>query len=208
MAFHEHQFPTGISFGSRGGPTRRTTVRISASGAENRNSLWANSRRRYDVGYGIKTTDDLHNVLAFFEERRGRLHGFRFKDQHDFKSTTPSATVSHTNQDIGTGDGSSTTFQLKKKYGSLYAPYDRAINKPVNGTVFIGLDGANQASGWSVDITTGIVTFDTAPENAAVITAGFEFDVPVRFDTDELEIDYEAFEAGTAPSIPIVELLL
>ena len=206
MAFHETRFPTGISLGSRGGPQRRTVIATSGSGFEHRNAQWADSKRSYNAGYGIKDTDDLHTVIDFFEERNGRLHGFRWKDRVDFKSCKPKEKISFDDVGIGTGDGSTTTFQLVKVYGSTINPYTRTIKKPVLGTVRIGVNGVEQNSGWTVDTTTGIVTFDVAPTNTHPVTAGFEFDVPVRFDTDFLEVDYSNFDAGAIPDIPIVEV--
>ena len=206
MAFHEVRFPDNISRGARGGPERRTQIVELASGAEERNASWANSRRRYDVAYGIRRADDLAAVVAFFEARNGRLHGFRFKDWADFKSCLPSQMPGPTDQPIGTGNGSATQFQLTKRYTSGAQSWTRAITKPVAGTVTIALNGTPQASGWSVSTTTGLVTFDTAPAAGAVLTAGFEFDVPVRFDTDVLDVTLDLERLGSITSIPLVEI--
>jgi len=206
MAFHETRFPTDIAFGSRGGPKRKTIIAVSGSGHEHRNSQWADSKREYNAGYGIKSIDDIHTVVEFFEERRGMLHGFRWKDKFDWKSCAPKQTPAYSDQVIGTGDGSEVAFQLVKTYGSSYSPYTRDIRKPVLNTVKIGVNGSQAVSGWSVNYTTGIVTFDSPPTNGHEITAGFEFDVPVRFDTDYLQIDLSGFEAGNVPDIPIVEI--
>ena len=206
MAFHETRFPTDIAFGSRGGPKRKTIIAVSGSGHEHRNSQWADSKREYNAGYGIKNIDDIHTVVEFFEERRGMLHGFRWKDKFDWKSCAPKQTPSYSDQLIGTGDGNEVAFQLVKTYGSSYSPYTRDIKKPVLNTVKIGVNGSEVTTGWSVNYTTGIVTFDTAPTAGHQITAGFEFDVPVRFDTDYLQIDLSAFDAGNVPDIPIVEI--
>ena len=206
MAFHEVRFPDNISRGARGGPERRTQIVELASGAEERNASWANSRRRYDVAYGIRRADDLAAVVAFFEARNGRLHGFRFKDWADFKSCPPSQTPEATDQPIGTGNGSTTEFQLAKRYTSGAQSWSRAITKPVAGTLTIALNGTPQASGWSVSTTTGLITFTTAPAAGAAITAGFEFDVPVRFDTDVLDVTLDLERLGSITSIPLVEL--
>ena len=191
MAFHEVRFPDNISRGARGGPERRTQIVELASGAEERNASWANSRRRYDVAY-----------------RNGRLHAFRFKDWADFKSCLPSQTPDPTNQPIGTGNGSATLFQLTKRYTSGAQSWTRAITKPVAGTVTIALNGTAQASGWSVSTTTGLITFTTAPAAGVAITAGFEFDVPVRFDTDALDVTLDLERLGSITSIPLIELRL
>ena len=206
MAFHEARFPDNISRGARGGPERRTQIVELASGSEERNASWANSRRRYDVAYGVRRADDLAAVVAFFEARNGRLHGFRFKDWADFKSCLPSQTPGPADQPIGAGNGAATLFQLTKRYTSGAQSWSRAITKPVAGTVTIALNGTPQASGWSVSTTTGVVTFTTAPAAGVAITAGFEFDVPVRFDTDSLDVTLDFERLGSITSIPLVEI--
>jgi len=212
MAFHEARFPTAISLGSSGGPERRTEVIVLGSGAEERNARWADSRRRYDAGYGIKSVDDLHEVIAFFEERRGRLHGFRWKDWSDWKSCAPKQAPAHADQVIGTGDGSTATFQLVKAYGGSFAPWSRTVAKPVDGTVLVAVDGVPQVlnTDFVVAADTGVVTLlaGSIPGAGAAVTAGFEFDVPVRFDTDHLAVNLAHFEAGDIPNIPIVEIRL
>jgi uncharacterized protein (TIGR02217 family) len=206
--FHEVRFPLAIGFGSSGGPERRTDVVLLASSHEERNSRWADSRRRYNAGTGVRSVEDLHTLIAFFEERRGRFHGFRWRDRGDWKSCVPSGAPGPTDQPIGIGDGTRTAFQLIKRYGSGFAPYERAITKPVEGTVLVAIDGAPQAAGadFEVDHGSGIVTFATAPAASAVITAGYELDVPVRFDTDRLDVNLASFEAGEAPNVPVVEI--
>ena len=206
MAFHEIRFPVEIARGARGGPERRTQIVTTASGHEERNQLWVNSRRRYDAGYGIRSRNDIDSILSFFEERRGRFHGFRFRDRADFKSCVPDDDIAPTDQALATGDGAVTSFQLVKQYGSAFAPWTRDIVKPVDGTVVIALDGVAQGPGWSVDVATGIVSFDVAPGSGVAVTAGFEFDVPVRFDADFLEIDLATFKAGAIPSSPLIEV--
>lgn len=206
--FHEVRFPTAIAFGATGGPERRTDIVVLGSGREERNQRWAHSRRRYNAGYGVRTLDDLHAVIAFFEERRGRLNGFRWRDRIDAKSSVPSGTPSALDQVQTVTDGSS-DFQLTKTYGSGNDLYMRPIQKPVAGSVLIAIDGVPLAEGtdYSVDTTTGLITRLTgAWSTSETATAGFEFDVPVRFDTDRLEIDLTAFEAGAIPNIPLVEV--
>lgn len=211
-SFHEVRFPTDISLGASGGPMRRTQVVSLGSGHEERNQQWADSKRTFNAGYGVKTADDLHTIIAFFEERRGRFHGFRWRDWSDWKSCPPLQTPGPTDQVIGTGDGATATFQLVKTYGASFAPWVRAIAKPVNGTVRVAVNGIEKtvAADFTVAATTGAVTFTggSIPTSGQVITAGFEFDVPVRFDTDRLVINVEHFRAGALPDIPIVEMRL
>lgn len=210
MAFHEVRFPVEVGFGSSGGPERRTEIVTLGSGHEERNSPWADSRRRYDAGYGIRSLEDLNAVIAFFEARHGRLHGFRWKDRVDHTSGTYGVPISPTDELLGTGDGSAAIFKLVKHYTSGGATYTRTITKPVEGKVQVAVDGVEQtlASDFVIDATTGLITFLTGhePGSGADVTAGFEFDVPVRFDTDFLDISLTSFDAGDIPTIPLVEI--
>ena len=206
MAFHEARFPDNISRGARGGPERRTQIVQLASGDEERNASWANSRRRYDVAYGIRRADDLAAVVAFFEARNGRLHGFRYKDWADYKSALPSQAITPTDQQIGTGTGTQQTFQLAKRYTSGAQTWVRTITKPVAGTVRVALGMVEQMSGWTVDTTTGVITFTVAPAGGVIVRAGFEFDVPVRFDSDTLDVTLDFERLGSITSIPLLEI--
>jgi uncharacterized protein (TIGR02217 family) len=209
-AFHEILFPLDIALHSAGGPQRRTEIVALGSGREERNTRWAHSRRRYDAGYGIKTYEALSQVIAFFEERRGMLHGFRWRDRLDHSSAAPGVAVTPLDQAIGIGDGETATFALKKTYGGAFAPYARPIAKPVSGSVLVAVDGAavDEGSDFTCDPATGLVIFleGHVPGIGAAISAGFLFDVPVRFDTDYLEVDLSAFAAGAIPKIPLVEI--
>jgi len=209
--FHEIRFPLDVSLNGRGGPERRTEIVTLGSNREARNARWAHSRRRYEAGYGVKSLAQLSQVIDFFEERRGRLYGFRWRDRADHASCAPGATVSPNDQSLGTGDGSRNVFQLVKTYGGAFSPYVRTIAKPVAGSVRVSVDGVEKTTPHvSVDATTGVVTFAAGqtPPAGAVVAAGYLFDVPVRFDADFLEIDMQAFEAGAIPRIPIIEIAL
>jgi uncharacterized protein (TIGR02217 family) len=209
LSFHEIRFPTAISLGASGGPHRRTDVVVLGSGHEQRNSRWAHSRRSWNVGYGVRTLDDLYTVMEFFEERRGRLYGFRWKDPTDWTSRAPSATLTPFDQPLGIGDGSTATFRLAKTYGSSHAPLRRPITKPVISTVVLAVAGVVQpANHTTVNAATGEVTFLSGhiPQGGAAVTAGFEFDCPVRFDTDQLDINVHGFNHGAIPHIPLVEI--
>ncbi|MEM6626827.1 MAG: DUF2460 domain-containing protein [Pseudomonadota bacterium] len=204
-AFHEVLFPLAFALGSQGGPERRTEITQLASGREFRNTPWAQSRRRWDVGGSSLTLDDVAVLTEFFEARRGRLHGFRFRDATDWKSCKPSGSVSASDQTLGVGDGAQTVFQLSKSYGATNA-YIRTIAKPVAASVVVSLDGSDVSSGWSVDTTNGAITFDAPPASGVIVRAGFQFDTPARFDTDNLQTSLDAFQAGRTLSIPIIEI--
>jgi uncharacterized protein (TIGR02217 family) len=207
--FHEVLFPLDIALKSAGGPERRTDIVTLGSGREARNARWAHARRRYDAGYGVKTFAALSAVVAFFEERRGRLYGFRWRDRLDLSSAATGG-ATPLDQAIGTGDGARTTFALTKIYDGVHAPYQRPIVKPVPDSVRVAVAGVEVAEGsaFTCDTTTGVVTFlpGHVPAAGAAVTAGFLFDVPVRFDSDYLEIDLTAFSAGVIPKIPLVEI--
>ena len=210
MSFHEIRFPTHISRGATGGPERRTDVVVMGSGFEERNARWAHARRSYNAGYGVRSLDDLHAVIAFFEERRGRLYGFRWKDHADWKSCPPEQAIAMADQALGSGDGTRTTFALIKRYGTLHAPYDRPITKPVAGSVVVAVAGTQKITGvdFDLDASAGLIAFRPGqiPPPGAAVTAGFEFDVPVRFDTDRLEVNIAGFRHGAIPAIPVVEI--
>jgi uncharacterized protein (TIGR02217 family) len=210
MAFLEIRFPCGISAGSVAGPERKTEIVVLGSGFEERNSRWANSKRMYNAGYGVKDLNNLNDVIGFFEEVRGKLHGFRWRDDSDWKSCPPLNTPTALDQNIGTGDGTITTFQLRKKYGGVTNPWYRDIKKPVTNTVLVAVNGVVKTinTQFTVNTITGVITFlsGNIPLVTQVVTAGFEFDVPVRFDTDKLEVNLGAFRKGSIPSIPIAEI--
>ena len=206
MAFHKIRFPLDVALGARGGPERATDIVTLASGAEERNSRWAHARRRYNAGYGIKSRADMQAVLAFFEERRGRFHSFLWHDALDHGSNGFAAPTA-SDQQIGVGDAAQKTFQLIKRYGADFDPYDRPITKPLAASVRVAAAGVElDAADFEVDDLTGLVTLDLAPAIGDVVTAGFVFDVPVRFDIDRLDIELSSFDAAEAPSIPLIEV--
>jgi uncharacterized protein (TIGR02217 family) len=208
MAFHRVRFPLDVSLGARGGPERLTEIVTLANGQEERNSRWAMSRRRYNAGYGVKSRADMQAVLGFFEERRGRFHSFLWRDGLDFSSHPAGGVPTPLDQVIGVGDGVRTVFALSKRYGGSFDPYDRPITKPVEGTVRVAVAGVELGPGaFAVDAASGAVTVLSAPALGASVTAGFLFDVEVRFDTDRLDIDLVSFEAAEAPHIPMIEVL-
>ncbi|MEM9011817.1 MAG: DUF2460 domain-containing protein [Pseudomonadota bacterium] len=208
MSFHEVRFPASLSFGSVGGPERRTEIVTLTSGHEERNSPWSQSRRRYDAGLGMRSLDDLHELIAFFEARGGQLFGFRWKDWSDFKSCAPAQTVDARDQLLGIGDGQQTVFPILKTYRSESYKAERRISKPVAGSVRIALSGDAMVAGqhFSVDTAEGAVHFDVPPGKGARVTAGYEFDVPVRFDTDRIQVSVASFTAGEIPSVPVIEV--
>lgn len=210
MSFDEVRFPVTISRSAVGGPERMTEVVTLRSGFEERNSTWADSRRRYDAGYGVKRLNDLYEVIEFFEARRGKHRGFRWKDWADYKSCAPETGTTNADQAIGTGNGVDDTFQLAKVYSPASHPYTRAVAKPVQGTVKVSVNGVARTEGahYTVNYETGRITFLAGETPAAghAVKAGFEFDVAVRFDTDRLDVNLDTFFAGAIPQIPLVEV--
>lgn len=209
MAFDEVRLPTGVERGAAGGPGFLTNIVPLNSGKEQRNSLWSVDRGRWDIGYGIQTREDALAVRNFFMARLGRARGFRFKDWANY-TTLNSATGVHTKQPTSEGgDGSETVFQMRYRYqdtGGFF--YEKTIWKPVAGTIKVYINNVELTSGWSVDTTTGLITFTSAPFLGSAVTWTGEFDLPVRFDVDQLNLVITTKDVIAAPSIPIVELKL
>jgi len=208
MSFHEIRFPASLSFGAIGGPERRTEIVTLANGFEERNTPWAHSRRHYDAGLGLRSLDDVALLVAFFEARQGQLIGFRWKDWADYKSCKSSANPTAHDQLIGQGDEVTTAWQLIKAYPSGDASYSRPVTKPVLGSVrvTVGGDALQDGMDYTVDTARGIVNFAEAPPIGADIHAGYEFDVPVRFDTDRIQTSVATFQAGDVPNVPVIEV--
>ena len=211
MGFHEVQFPPDISYGSKGGPGFKTEILTTDSGSEQRVAKWSTPRRFYDVSFGLKSWQDMKRVISFYIARLGAAYGFRYKDWLDYTSSTTGPVFSpvFTDQQIGVGDGVKTSFQLVKTYNDGFISRTRTITKPVNGTVTIGVGGVQQTSGWTVNSATGIVTFTSAPAYGMLISAGYEFDVPVRFDasSDQLiSANLDDFDNSSIQSIGLIEI--
>ncbi len=209
MFIETPRFPTLVSQGAGGGPEFYTDVVMVRSGFETRNGNWSLSRNRYDAALGVKSLVHLEDVIAFFNVCQGKLHEFRYKDFSDYKSCSYAATPAPSDQLLGTGDGVINTFQLVKKYTVGASSYTRTIKKPVTGTVRVSVNGVEKTitTHFTVNTATGVITFTggNTPPNGHTVTAGFEFDVPCRFDTDHLNISLPIYFAG-ATSIPIVEV--
>jgi uncharacterized protein (TIGR02217 family) len=202
IAFDDVSFPIEIGAEASVAPTFSTNVVTSASGSEYRNANWQQARLRFDAGPGVRGDSELETLLGFFRARRGAAGGFRFRDPYDFSSNGMTGEPGALDQRIGTGDGSRVRFALAKDYSG---GEQRQITRPVPGTVKVAVDGVEQSSGWSLEAL-GEVVFDTPPDAGSAITAGFLFDVPVRFAEDRLEINRATFLAGEAPSVPLVEI--
>jgi uncharacterized protein (TIGR02217 family) len=211
-SFHDVLFPTAVSFGATGGPERRNEIVALTSGREKRNARFSQSQHHYDAGTGVKSLDDLHDIVTFFEARRGSLHAFRFRDPFDRKSCRPGETPSAYDQAVGTGDGATDRYKLVKTYGTGADAYHRLIRKPVIATlrVAVGETELSTPGAFTFDDATGEVVFaaGSIPGDGLAVTCGYEFDVPVRFDAERLEISLKAFKAGQIPSIPLVEVQL
>lgn len=207
MAFHDVRLPEDIEKGSSGGPGFSTTVLPLSSGREQRNQNWSQQRCRYDVSYGILTKDDettamnYHDVYDFFMIRRGKLHSFRFKDWADFEIVR---------QSIGVGDAANPLFQIYRRYTDGANHYDRIITRPVQGTVKVWVDNSlkTETTHYTIDYAKGLITFTMGniPGEAKNVEVECEFDVPVRFDIDEMSVQLETFAAGSIPRIPLVEI--
>jgi uncharacterized protein (TIGR02217 family) len=203
MAFHDIRLPEDVERGASGGPRFKTTIMVLGGGHEKRNIDWSQARAEYDVGYGIESKQDFTDVIEFFYARQGAAHSFRFKDWADFTIGAPGDPVQ-----FATGDGTTTIFQARKPYSSGGITYYRDLTKLVSGTLEVYVNDVLQVAGtdYTVDLLTGIITFTSAPSNTHSIKMFVEFDIPVRFAQDHLDISMETFDAGSIPSIRIIEV--
>lgn len=205
-AFHDVRFPVAVGLGAGVAPTFATDVFAAASGFEQRNARWADARLSFDAGLGVRSEAELAEVVAFFRARRGRAAGFRFRDPTDWSSNGATEIPSAGDVRLGIGNGVQTRFELVKRYGEGAEAQVRRITRPEAGSVRVAVNGVERADGWSLTAAGGIVDFDAPPPPGAEVTAGFRFDVPVRFAEDRLELSLTAFRAGEVPSIPLIEV--
>jgi len=208
--FLDIRFPDDIAFGASGGPKFNTSIAITRGGHEVRNANWAKSRMRWNVSHGIKNQTEFDELMAFFYVVRGQRFGFRFKDHTDFNQNIPSP---ETPSFVAFGDGTTQLFQLIKRYAFGPETYDRNITRPIPGTVRIFLsrdtnDLIENFIDWSINHDTGIINFDaTAPlDPLDEIWAIFEFDVPVRFDSDEIDISLDSYQNFNWPNVDVIEI--
>lgn len=204
--FHDVSLPDDFSRGASGGPGFHTTVLVLSSGFEKRNIDWADARASYTVGFGIRRIELIHELIEFFRARYGRAYGFRFRDWSDYTIPFPGGSA----QTLGVGDGATTTFQLIKTYADGAGSYVRNITKPVdNGSIEIRVNGTLKTEGadYTVNYSTGVVTLAVAPTGSQTVTTTYcEFDVPVRFDTDQMDVAIEVISAGMWEGVKLVEL--
>lgn len=206
-SFVDERIPFEVERGARGGPGFNTTVTLLSSGFEQRNADWVLARAQYNIGFGVTTKQLYEDILDFFFARHGRLVGFRFRDWSDYELE---------NGEIGVGDGVRTQFQIVKLYGigegSFYIRPIQKISTGASPDFFrdpvITLNDVAQVEGtdFTLDVNTGVLTFTNPPPSGAVVRATLDFDVPVRFDTDEIDVVLNWEDAGFIPALPIIEL--
>ena len=200
--FHDTRFPTRFQYGAQATPMFKTMINENSAGYEQRNQLWAQARRKYSYENALETEDQYLEVLAFFMARRGPAYSFRVKDWFDYRVETGEGIMRGTVSNELVGNGSTTTFQLSKLYPDSVATFERPIYLPVDQSVYT-TDEDNLVAfevyvsavlmnpvDYTVDYLTGVITFDTAPADEATLTWTGQFDVPVRFETDELPSTY------------------
>lgn len=204
QAFDDVTFPIEIGREAEVTAEFSTNVVTMLSGHERRNSDWADARMAYDVAPGVRSEAELATLLAFFRARRGAAIGFRFADPFDDSSNGATGVPNAIDQPIGVGNGVQTEFELVKRYGTGSTAQIRRITQPRNGSVVVAVNGA-LATGWSL-ADKGRIVFETAPATGAQISAGFRFDVPVRFAEDRLNANRATFAAGEMPSVPLIEV--
>lgn len=204
QAFDDVPYPLALGRDASVSPEFSTTIAVTTSGFERRNSLWSDARLRFDVGPGVRSEEEMGALIAFFRARRGPARGFRLRDPTDFSSNGMAGAPTMRDQLLGVGDGKTSHFPLIKRYGTSDEAQVRRITRPTPQSVRVSVAGL-QVSGWTLD-DGGIITFAQSPAVGADVRAGFLFDVPVRFAEDRLDISGAAFAAGEAPSVPVIEV--
>ncbi|WP_227271245.1 DUF2460 domain-containing protein [Roseobacter weihaiensis] len=212
MAHLDRDFPRNVAQGCQAVAQRRDEIVTLASGREEINQRWQHARRSWLAGLAIRSADDMSDVLDLWEESQGRRHSFRFQDWLDYKSCRPSETPGPLDQVVGIGNGSQTDFQVSKTYG-VGLPYVRPIYLPRAASLLVAVNGVEVLSGWTLSATGGVITFDVPPDPALTVTAGFLFDVPVRFEADSILAEWTYFRPGgdgvaSAPDVSVIEVFL
>ncbi|HKR92535.1 DUF2460 domain-containing protein [Novosphingobium sp.] len=205
QAFDDVPYPLALGLDATVISEFSTSVSVTASGFERRNSLWSNARLRFDVGPGVRSEAELGELIAFYRARRGPARGFRLRDPSDHSSNGMTGAPTPFDQELGTGNGLRTTFALVKRYGPGADAQVRRITRPEFETILVSVNGTVQVGNWTLD-RGGVIAFDAPPPPGSLVHAGFLFDVPVRFAEDQLEITGAAVAAGEAPSVPVVEI--
>lgn len=208
LAFDDIAFPLALGSDASVSPEFSTSIAVTASGFERRNSLWSDARLRFDIGPGVRSEAELGTLIAFFRARRGAARGFRLRDPSDFSSNGMTGVPGAADQFLGTGDAVTASFPLVKRYGADGPggadAQVRRITRPVAGSVHVSIDGV-ATTAWTL-VAPGVIAFTAPPPAGTIVRAGFVFDVPVRFAEDRLDISGAAFAAGEAPSVPVVEV--
>ena len=200
MAFFEQQLDLGFDYGALGGASYRTLINRSGGGAEQRSKRWIYPLRRWQVGE--RTLDDSLTLYfqSFHAAVSGSFDGFRYKDWLDYRATylPESGARGSTTQGVcfpEVGNGVITSFQMVKRYSIGGRNTDRVIKKPVaNGELLVYKDNVLQLSGFNVDTTTGLIIFSAPPAATSRITWSGEFDVPARFEQDELPLRFDGID--------------
>lgn len=204
MSFHDVRLPEQMELGATGGPAWSTQIVTTAGGAERRNANWSQARRSYNLASGLRTRADMATLLAFWHARQGRAFGFRFKDWADFEMPR---------QAVGTTNGSQAAFPIFKRYASGGVQHDRLITRPVSGTVRCWQSGVERTLGggptqFAVNLATGMITLGgtLAATTGQAVEVSCEFDVPVRFDMDDMELELRTFASQRWGSIRLIEI--
>ncbi|MGB3797889.1 MAG: DUF2460 domain-containing protein, partial [Alteraurantiacibacter sp.] len=204
QSFDDVLYPLALGRDTAASPEFSTSISLTASGYERRNSQWSDARMHYDVGPGIRSEIELGILLEFFRARRGPARGFRLSDPFDFSSNSLTGSPTATDQQVGTGDGLTASFRLSKSYGHGADPQIRQITRPRGETILVSVNDV-PTTNWTLG-PGGRIIFSDAPVPGAIVRAGFLFDVPVRFSQDRLDISGSTFAAGEVPSVPLIEV--
>lgn len=219
MSFIDQYMPEEVpGYGAISAPRFKTSIQVTAGGNERRNQEWEHPLHQFILPEAVaRETSVINGLKKHWLITKGPLHSFPWSDPMDKASidhapnlpdSDLAALISRTDQALGTGDGFTDSFQLVKKYVSGSETYIRKIYHPVLSTVLIADNGVLvSSSNYTVSRTTGIVTFNTPPANTHTLTAGFLYDVEVRFEGDDVfEGIVRTWQAGGFSDITLIEV--
>ena len=167
-------------YGWQGGPAFKTQIVEMVSGRERRNAMIAEARHQFQAPFVNITREAYRNIKQMHLVCRGMLHCFKFRDELDYQAD---------NEVFAQGDGSETTFQLRKISQIDGVSYTRNTYVINPGSV-IRVNGTPTSV--TVDEDRGLVTFGAPPAGGAVLSGDWTFDVWVRFNQDYLPFSLDA----------------
>lgn len=182
--FIEERLLDSVSYGTVYGESFNTDIKVMRNKSESRNMQWSESQGTYTLVFDALLEEDRAKVMKVFRTCRGRGVGFRLKNWVDYKAK---------NETLGVMTDNTQSFQLKITSSAGGYTTVKTIRKPVVGRVVVYVDGVETPA--TIDYTKGIVT--VAADIGSTISWSGEYDIPVRFDNDDIHWSVDAKTGST-----------